>query len=164
MLLHKSIQIHTHSYEYILKDVQYELHQTAESTSISEIHNPARKIHNPNPAPNLRRPGKSTIQIWPRTSAGTENPQSKSGPEPPPARKIYNPNPAPNLRGPGKSAIQIRPQTPAGPENPQSKSAGGAVGAVVVVATPESRLCPQRVPSCPSPLIRNYSKHPRSGS
>ena len=52
-------------------------------------------------------------------------------PRAPPAAKINNPNP-----DPGRSAA-------AGRENPQSKSASvgaGAVGAVVVVATRESRL------------------------
>ena len=68
---------------------------------------PAQKIHNPNPAPHPRRPGKRTIQIRPRTPAGPENPQSKSGSASPPARTIHNPNPAPDPRRPGKSTIQI---------------------------------------------------------
>ena len=59
---------------------------------------------------------------------------------PPPARKIYNPNP-PTWADPRRSSA-------AGRENLQSKSASvgaaGAVGAVVVVATRESRLCRQK--------------------
>ena len=43
---------------------------------------------NPN-CPNPRRPGRSTIQIRPGTSAGPENHQSKSGPGPPPAHKNH---------------------------------------------------------------------------
>ena len=49
------------------------------------------RVRKTDPAP--RRSEKSMIQIRPRTPAGPENPQSKSGSASPPARKIHNPNP-----------------------------------------------------------------------
>ena len=87
------------------------------------------------------------------TAAGQENPQSKT---PDPRR------PTPD----GRYCVQRktlyallhtmknhqpkrRPRTAASRKNPQSKSASVVV-VVVVVATRESRLCRQKVPSAPT--------------